>query len=41
MDSEGAVFADGMEEDRLEFVFGQRLTLDIAPRTLNLVVPKA
>jgi hypothetical protein len=39
MDDQGAVFADGMEDDRLEFVFGQRLTLDLAPKTLNLVVP--
>jgi hypothetical protein len=43
MDSEmeegGTVFADGMEEDRVEFVFGQKLSLSLAPKPLNLVVP--
>ena len=33
----GVVFADGIESDRLEFLSGQRVTVEIAPVTFNLV----
>ena len=35
----GVVFADGIESDRLDFLSGQVLTLGLAERSLNLVVP--
>jgi hypothetical protein len=31
------VFADGIEQDRLEFGWGRRLTVGVAAQTLNLV----
>jgi hypothetical protein len=34
----GVVFADGIEGDRLEFLEGQSVSVDIAEHTLNLVV---
>ncbi len=34
----GVVFADGIESDRLEFVSGQILTVEISASTFNLVV---
>jgi hypothetical protein len=37
MNDGGVVFADGMEEDRLEFSWGRTLTVSIADKTLNLV----
>lgn len=39
MQQGGTVFADGIEEDRLEFLSGHRLQVGIAERTLKLVVP--
>jgi len=39
MQQGGTVFADGIEEDRLEFASGHRLELSIAERRLRLVVP--
>lgn len=35
----GVLFADGIEDDRLEFLDGQSATLSLAPERLNLVVP--
>ncbi|HEX6902810.1 MAG TPA: hypothetical protein VF789_24055 [Thermoanaerobaculia bacterium] len=35
----GVIFADGIEADRVEFLFGHVVTIGIAPSTLNLVVP--
>ncbi len=37
----GVVFADGIESDRLEFLAGHRVKMEIAPDTLNLVVREA
>ena len=37
MNDGGVVFADGMEEDRLEFSWGKTLRVSIADKTLNLV----
>jgi NAD kinase len=37
MNDGGVVFADGMEEDRLEFSWGKTLRVSIAGKTLNLV----
>lgn len=37
MNDGGVVFADGMEEDRLEFSWGRTLRVSIADKTLNLV----
>jgi hypothetical protein len=37
----GVVFADGIENDRIEFLDGQTLRVGIATQTLNLVVPTA
>jgi NAD kinase len=37
MNDGGVVFADGMEEDRLEFSWGKSLRVSIADKTLNLV----
>jgi NAD kinase len=37
MNDGGVVFADGIEEDRLEFSWGRRLEVSIAEKTLNLV----
>ncbi|MBY8875601.1 hypothetical protein K7640_27600 [Micromonospora sp. PLK6-60] len=39
-ESDGLVaFADGLEADRLSLAWGQRLTVDVAPRHLSLVEP--
>jgi hypothetical protein len=37
MDEGGVLFADGIEEDRLEFPFGARVRFGIAPDRLRLV----
>ena len=37
MDDGGVLFADGIEEDRLEFPFGARARFDVAPDRLRLV----
>jgi hypothetical protein len=34
----GVVFADGIESDRLEFLTGHRVTMELAPATFNLVI---
>lgn len=34
----GVVFADGIESDRLEFLAGHRVRIEIAPDSLNLVI---
>lgn len=39
MSEGGTFFADGIESDRVEFVTGQRLSISIAERRLNLVRP--
>jgi NAD kinase len=39
MQQGGTVFADGIEEDRLEFATGHRLEVRVAERQLRLVVP--
>lgn len=41
MQQGGTVFADGIEEDRLEFLSGHRLEVGIAEQRLRLVVPAA
>ncbi|MBI5725607.1 MAG: hypothetical protein HZA50_16735 [Planctomycetes bacterium] len=38
MGRDGIVFADGIEQDNLEFLSGQTVRISISPRTLNLVV---
>lgn len=38
MNEDGVLFGDGIESDRLNFTWGQRATLTVAPRHLNLVV---
>ena len=38
MNERGTIFGDGIEEDRLEFTFGMKLEVAIAPERLNLVV---
>jgi NAD kinase len=40
MGSDGVIFADGIETDRLEFLEGQSVQLGLAGHTLNLVVPR-
>ena len=37
MNEGGVVFADGIEQDRLEFGWGRRVTVGVAAQTLNLV----
>jgi hypothetical protein len=39
MSERGVVFADGIEEDRLEFIKGQTLEIGVAEQQLFLVVP--
>lgn len=39
MGTGGVVFADGIETDRLEFLEGQTVVVDVAPHRLNLVLP--
>jgi NAD kinase len=39
MGSGGVIFADGIEQDYLEFLSGQVVSISIAQDTLNLVVP--
>jgi NAD kinase len=39
MSEGGVIFADGIESDRIDFVSGRRVTLRVADRRLNLVVP--
>jgi hypothetical protein len=39
MGSGGVIFADGIEQDYLEFLSGQVVSISIAEDTLNLVVP--
>jgi hypothetical protein len=39
MGSGGVIFADGIEQDYLEFLSGQVVSITIAQDTLNLVVP--
>ncbi len=39
MQQGGTVFADGIEEDRLEFLSGHRLQISITERRLKLVIP--
>jgi hypothetical protein len=34
----GTIFADGIEQDRLEFSSGQSVVVRLAEQTLNLVV---
>lgn len=38
MGEDGVIFADGIEQDRMEFTTGQTVRIGIAPQTLNLVV---
>jgi len=38
MNELGTVFGDGIETDRLDFGWGMRLTVGIAPKRLNLIV---
>ena len=38
MNELGTVFGDGIEADRLDFSWGMRLTVGIAPNRLNLIV---
>ena len=38
MNDAGTVFADGIEDDRLDFAWGMRLTTRLARERLNLVV---
>jgi NAD kinase len=38
MNELGTVFGDGIEADRLEFGWGMRLTVGIAPNRLNLII---
>ncbi len=38
MSDGGTVFADGIEDDRLEFAWGMRLTVTVARQSLHLVV---
>lgn len=38
MDEGGVLFADGIETDRIEFLSGQRVQIDIAPERLRLLV---
>ena len=37
MNEGGTIFADGMEQDRIAFDWGRRLTVAPSARTLNLV----
>ena len=37
MDDDGVLFGDGIEDDHLDFVWGMRATLTIAPNCLKLV----
>jgi NAD kinase len=37
MNEGGVIFADGIEQDRLDFGWGRRVTVAVAARTLNLV----
>lgn len=39
MQQGGTVFADGIEEDHLEFLAGHRLEIEVASQALRLVVP--
>lgn len=39
MPDDGVIFADGLEDDRLEFLSGHTVRLSIAKDSLNLVVP--
>jgi NAD kinase len=41
MPQNGVIFSDGIEEDRLEFNSGATATINLAERTLRLVVPPA
>ncbi len=36
---DGTIFADGIEQDRLEFDWGRRVEIGVADETLNLVTP--
>jgi hypothetical protein len=36
----GVIFADGIEQDYVEFLSGQVVSITIAQDTLNLVVPE-
>jgi NAD kinase len=40
MGEEGVIFADGIESDRVEFLYGHTVRLSVAPQTLNLLVPQ-
>jgi hypothetical protein len=40
MNDGGVIFADGIEQDHLGFDWGRIIQVSIAPRRLNLVVPK-
>jgi NAD kinase len=40
MNDDGVVFGDGIEDDRLAFGWGRRLTVAVADRTLALVQPR-
>ena len=39
MGSGGVIFADGIEQDYLEFLSGQVVSISIAEDTLNLLIP--
>jgi len=39
MNEGGTIFADGIEDDRLDFAWGMRLQVSLAPRRLQLVAP--
>ncbi|MCA9618816.1 MAG: hypothetical protein KC731_07340 [Myxococcales bacterium] len=39
MDGDGVIFGDGIEDDRLAFSWGQRLSVGVAPEILSLVLP--